>query len=100
MDVRTQSVLSRAEPLTSPDDIDMHFYLTRAMARRHGVNLSEALNQGLLTRADFAAMVNHCADCPGGPADCLDFHQDHDNAGHAPEWCANGPVLEGLRDLV
>ena len=70
MDVRTQSVLSRAEPLTSPDDIDMHFYLTRAMARRHGVNLSEALNQGLLTRADFAAMVSHCADCPGGPADC------------------------------
>ncbi len=82
------------------NDIDLHFYLTRAMARRHGVNLSEAMHQGLLTRVDFAAMITCCRDCPGGPADCGAFQDDHDNATAAPDWCANAPILEGLRGLV
>lgn len=82
------------------DDIDLHFYLTRAMARRHGVDLSEAMHQGILTRLDFAAMITRCRDCPGGPADCPEFQEDHDTATEAPDWCANKAVLEGLRDLV
>jgi hypothetical protein len=81
-------------------ELELHLYLTRGMARRHGVNLSEALHQGFLTRADFAAMIDRCQACPGSPADCRDFQEDHQSATAAPAWCANAPVLEGLRDLV
>lgn len=81
-------------------ELDRHFFLTRAMARRHGVNLSEAMHQGILTRPDFAAMITRCRDCPGAPADCPDFVEDDDQASAAPDWCANRAILEGLRDLV
>lgn len=82
------------------DDIDLHFYLTRTMALRHGVNLSEAMHQGILSRADFAEMIDHCRQCPGAPADCREFREDHAAATAAPAWCANGVILEGLRGLV
>lgn len=82
------------------NDIDLHFFLTRAMAMRHGVNLSEAMHQGILSRPDFAAMIDRCRCCPGSPADCRDFQEDHAKATAAPGWCANRAVLEGLRGLV
>ncbi len=87
-------------PRLPPGELDRHFFLTRAMARRHGVNLSEAMHQGILTRTDFAAMITRCRDCPGAPADCHDFAEDHDQGTVAPDWCANKAVLEGLRGLV
>lgn len=93
-------VSGRHGPDWLSSDFDLHLYLTRGMARRHGVNLSEAMHQGFLTRADFAAMIDRCRACPGSPADCRDFQEDHQNARAAPDWCANGPVLEGLRGLV
>lgn len=82
------------------DDVDLHFFLTRAMARRHGVSLSDAMHQGILARPDFAAMIDFCRCCPGTPADCREFQEDHANATAAPDWCANRHVLEGLRGLV
>lgn len=81
-------------------DADVHLYLTREMARRHGVNLCEAMHQGFLTRADFAAMVDRCRGCPGAAEECRDYQEDHQAATAAPPWCANRAVLEGLRDLV
>ena len=81
-------------------DFELHLYLTRGMARRHGVNLSEAMHQGFLSRADFAAMIDRCRACPGSPADCRDFQENHDSATAAPGWCANRAVLEWLLDLV
>jgi hypothetical protein len=80
--------------------LEEHFQLTRAMARRHGVNLSEAMHQGILGRPDFAAMVDRCRACPGSPADCRGFVEDDLNGTAAPPWCANAPILEGLRGLV
>lgn len=81
-------------------DVDLHFYLTRAMARRHGVSLSEAMRQGILSRSDFAEMIARCRACPGSPAGCDGFDEDHDCGTAAPDWCANQAVLEGLRGLV
>ncbi|MEZ5885322.1 MAG: DUF6455 family protein [Paracoccaceae bacterium] len=81
-------------------DMELHLYLTREMARRHGVNLSEAMHQGFLSRSDFAAMVDRCRACTGSPEDCQNHVEDHDRAEAAPPWCANAAVLEGLRDLV
>lgn len=89
----------KADALPS-GELDRHLFLTRAMARRHGVSLSEAMHQGILDRADFATIVDLCRDCPGAPADCHDFVEDDDQATAAPDWCANKAVLEGLRDLV
>lgn len=84
-----------------PDDgLGLHVHLTRVMARRHGVSLSEAMRQGILCRADFARMVEVCRHCPGIPAVCEEMAEDHDNAGAAPDWCGNRTVLEGLRGLV
>lgn len=79
--------------------LDMSFVLTRDMARRHGVDLSVALYEGFLTRADFVAMIDRCRACPGTPEDCRDYHEDHAAATVAPPWCANRAILEGLRDL-
>jgi Family of unknown function (DUF6455) len=98
MTTLTASLPGHGARLTS--DLDLHLYLTREMARRHGVNLSEAMHQGFLTRADFAAMVARCRDCPGAATDCQDYREDHQAATAAPPWCANKAVLEGLRDLV
>lgn len=92
--------VDRRDPENPTSELELHLFLTRSMARRHGVNLSEAMHQGFLTRIDFAAMVDRCRSCPGSPADCRDFQQDHENALAAPDWCGNAPVLEGLRDLV
>ncbi|WP_284162527.1 DUF6455 family protein [Frigidibacter sp. SD6-1] len=81
-------------------DMDLHLYLTREMARRHGVNLSEAMHQGFLSRSDFAALVDRCRACTGSADDCRDHVEDHDRAEAAPPWCANAAVIEGLRGLV
>lgn len=82
------------------DDVDLHFYLIRGMARRHGINLSEAMGLGILSRPDFAAMIELCRNCPGAPAGCREFQEDDADATTAPPWCANGPIIEGLRGLV
>ncbi|MBS0565617.1 MAG: hypothetical protein JSR87_14450 [Proteobacteria bacterium] len=97
----TVSPDARAARAASPlSDLDLHFLLTRAMARRHGVSLSEAIRQGILSRADFDAMIHRCRTCPGAPADCAELAEDHEAAGAAPDWCGNRQVLEGLRGLV
>jgi hypothetical protein len=83
-----------------PGAIALHLYLTRRMALRHGVSLSQAMRQGILARADFADMVSNCRVCPGAPERCRDLIEDHDAAAVAPEWCANRTILEGLRGLV
>lgn len=76
--------------------------LTHSMARRHGVCLSEAMSEGILTRTDFAGMLSRCSGCTGGVQDCLDFlaGQDESDGTVAPDWCANSAILEGLRGLV
>ena len=90
----------RTHDLRAANALEEHFHLTRTMAMRHGVNLSEAMHQGILTRPDFARMIDRCRDCPGTPADCRDFVEDDQNGTAAPPWCANAAILEGLRGLV
>lgn len=84
----------------SPGEIERHLFLIRAMARRHGVSLSQAMQEGILTRTDFAAMVDCCRACPDGAEVCAGRPDDHDTADAAPQDCANRAVLDGLRGLV
>lgn len=80
--------------------LDMHFWLTRGMARRLGVNLTEAMHQGLLARSDFAAMVARCRDCPDTQA-CIDFLAEHPESIAAPPCgCVNAEVLKELKLLT
>lgn len=77
-------------------NIDLHFWITRGMARRMGVNLTEAMHDGVLSQADFAAMINRCRGCPGAEG-CKAYLADPvPGAGSAPDWCRNGEVLREL----
>lgn len=81
-------------------DIDVHFWLTRGLARRLGVNLNEAIRAGMLTQRDFAEMVGRCRNCEAGVQACIGFLAETDGKDAAlPAACPNGPVLEDLRGL-
>lgn len=76
---------------------DLHFWITRGMARRLGINLTEAMQQGRLSHADLAEMVALCRGCPGAQG-CLSFLSDRpDRVGAAPDWCRISRVLAELR---
>jgi hypothetical protein len=79
--------------------LDMHFWLTRGMARRLGVNLTEALQQGVITRGDYADLLARCRACADTQA-CIEFLAEHpDRAAAPPEGCLEADVLNELRKL-
>ena len=80
-------------------DIDVHFWLTRGLARRMGVNLTEAMRFGVLTRTDFAQMVSRCRECSAGVQACISFLAEADPAQGLSDACANKSILEDLRGL-
>lgn len=78
---------------------DLHFWITRGIARRLGVNLSANLQEGVLTRADLAGMVDRCRQCDG-VAGCLAYLSENpDRAPAPPDWCRNAALLAELRAL-
>jgi len=73
--------------------------MTRGMARRLGVNLTEAMLEGTLTRADFAQMINRCRDCKGTEG-CLDYLSERSGKfASAPDWCSNVALLRELSEM-
>ncbi len=80
-------------------DIDVHFWLTRGLARRMGVNLTEAMRSGVLTRGDFAQMVARCRGCTAGMQTCIGYLSEADPSQGVPDGCANKAILEDLRGL-
>lgn len=70
------------------------YYLTDRETRRHGVDIGGALAAGLVSPADFRAVLSACRIC-------RDRAAQHDrSAPAAPESCANRALLEGLRGIV
>lgn len=69
--------------------------LTRGMARVVGVNLTGAVLDGWLSRAELAGLVDRCLDCPHG-AECTQFLAHTVKATSLPAYCANKPSLEAL----
>jgi hypothetical protein len=77
-------------------DPDLHFWLTRSVARAVGVNLSEALAQGLITQSDYCDMVTRCRKCPH-VAECQAWLAANGaGADDVPARCAHATVLNGL----
>jgi len=74
------------------------YFLTDRAARRHGVDLAAALSTGLMSAADFQAILSACricVDAAGSAAASLD-----PCAPVTPEGCANRAILDGLRGIV
>lgn len=72
------------------------FGLTRGMARAAGVDLSEAVVEGWLTRTELAELVDRCLSCGCG-GECLAFLGRTADARDLPGFCDNKPAIEALR---
>lgn len=80
-------------------NIDLHFWLTRGLARRMGLNITEAIQDGFLTQGDFAEMIDRCRCCTRLQG-CLAFMAELDGPlASAPDWCPNAAVLSELSAL-
>lgn len=81
-------------------DIDLNFWLTRSLARRMGVNLTETMHHGFLTQEDFARMISSCRCCVHGAARMSFLSENKGPADTAPGYCCNGEILSELSALM
>lgn len=79
-------------------DFKQHFWLLRSVALEAGVDLGEAMREGRITALDYAKVVTQCRRAGCANACALWLSQPDRPAGQAPEFCANRPILEHLRD--
>lgn len=81
----------------SLEDTDLHFWLTRSVARVAGVNLGRALSSGALSPDDYAMMVARCQ-ANGCQVACKHWlGQQTDWPAQPPSYCAHSEVLRDLR---
>lgn len=74
-----------------------HFWMTRSVARMMGLSLSDAIAEGRLRLETYEAMVTSCRRCPQvGTCEGWLARQTGD-AAEAPAGCANGVVLNVLK---
>lgn len=74
----------------------LHFWLTRSVARVMGIDLSEALACNLLTEQDYATLVTVCRTCTRVEACKRWLAVQADITGHAPHGCAHTKPLQRL----
>ena len=72
------------------------FGRTRAMARAVGLDLTAAVVDGWLSRAELEALISRCASC-GRVVDCDRFLSEARAGAALPPSCANSAALEVLR---
>lgn len=69
--------------------------LTRGMSRVLGVNLTDAVVEGWLTRAELAELVDRCQACARS-SDCTHWLARNVSAEALPAFCPNKAALESL----
>ena len=75
---------------------ELHFWLTRSVARVMGVNLSDAIARDQLTPKGYADLVTECRGCPR-VSSCQNWLAEQlDVTRTAPPGCRNSAALEGL----
>jgi len=82
-----------------PGDLDLAFWLTRSIGRSIGLSFSDAMEEGRLKPADYAALIAACRVCPHSAA-CTEWLAEAggpSGAKRAPEFCPNGPALQALK---
>jgi hypothetical protein len=76
---------------------ERHFWLTQGMARTAGVNLTEAIAGGRMTRPDLADMVVRCASCEFSER-CVRWMAEGTHLGaDPPAYCLNHEPISALR---
>jgi hypothetical protein len=79
---------------------ERHFWLTQGMARTVGVNLTEAIAAGRMTRSGLGDMVVRCASCESSER-CVRWMSDGRHlGGDPPAYCLNHEAIEALRARV
>jgi Family of unknown function (DUF6455) len=71
------------------------WWLTRGMARISGVNLSRAVVEGWLQRAELDLLVARCATCETAKQ-CEGWLVRSGAARTMPDFCPNKPGIEAL----
>jgi hypothetical protein len=71
------------------------WWLTRGMARVSGVNLSHAVVEGWLQRAELDRLVTRCAGC-NLAARCETWLAQSGPEVTMPKFCPNKPAIEAL----
>ncbi len=71
------------------------WWLTRGMARVSGVNLSHAVLEGWLQRAELEDLVTRCAAC-NRKSDCEAWLARSGPAQVMPDFCPNKTGIEAL----
>jgi len=78
---------------------ERHFWLTQGMARTAGVNITEEIARGNLTREGFAEMVMRCASCEY-PERCVRWMAEGQHLGEDPPgYCLNHEQIQTLKSL-
>ena len=75
-----------------------HYWLTLTTAKTCGIDLGEALREGLLTRDEYADTVGRCRSCPE-PEACRKWLTSTETAEAPPVYCRNATLFAELRAL-
>ena len=87
-----------SDPILHPlGSENRHYWLAVAMARKTGADMQQALDQGVISHADWAALVQRCRGCdwPDG-CDRWLARQD-DGTAEVPAACPNAELFERVR---
>ena len=85
------------KPLGHPE---LHFWLTRSVARRSQVSLSEAMARNLLTSDDYAQLVTPCRTCPHTEICETWLAQPCTRDETAPPGCVNAGTFATLAEHI
>ena len=89
--------LGKAITMQPIGDMNFHYWLTLGMAKAVGVNLTNALHEGRISRAQYADIVTRCCGCTWGGG-CVDWlAKQTDIADEVPLSCANHDTFKALR---
>jgi len=69
---------------------------TRGAARVVGVNLTDAVLEGWLSRGELGQIVDTCTSCQQAQP-CTDWLAHTAKADHLPGYCPNKAVIEALK---
>ncbi len=80
-------------PHTVLGDPDLHFWLTRSVAKAMGLNLSDAMAENRLNSGEYADMVTACQGCALVET-CMGWLGNQTSISpHPPPGCSNSETL-------
>lgn len=83
-------------PFSALGDASLHFWITQSVARAKGINFSEAMSRGAITRKTYADLVTRCRACPNAEACTARLAQPSSGLADVPDYCLNVEELNRL----